>query len=149
MKIITLTLLLLPGLLASPADAGTRSPSSRVRAVLITASNQPGDKDPRLAAYEPTLRRILRFESFRFVGEASGRLSVPGQVALAPAASHRLELDAEKSDGRRIRLNVRWLHRNRSLMDQPLAVSRGTPSVLGGPASGKRGDVYAIILIAD
>jgi hypothetical protein len=34
-------------------------------------------------------------------------------------------------------------------MEQPVAVARGTPSVLGGPAWGDKGDVCAVIVIAN
>ncbi|NJR72407.1 MAG: hypothetical protein HC782_05215 [Gammaproteobacteria bacterium] len=37
--------------------------------ILISASNATRDTDRRLAPYEPTLRRILRFESYHFLGD--------------------------------------------------------------------------------
>jgi len=148
MRIIHLASVLLLVALVAPPTASAADGSS-LRAILITASNQKGGSDPRLAPYEPTLRRILRFESFRFIGEGTTALAIPGSAALPLAQGHRLEFESENSDGRRIRVSVRWLHRGKALMDQPLALNRGTPAVLGGPATGETGDVYAVILIAN
>jgi hypothetical protein len=146
MNTIRLLALLLGALLLPiPAPAAEATP---VRAILITASNDRGASDPRLKAYEANLRRILRFESFRFVGEGTTRLSVPGQGRMELAQGHRLELEAEKSDGTRLRLNVRWTQGGRALLDQPLAINRGTPAILVGPASGP-GQALGVILVAD
>lgn len=148
MRIIHLASVLLLVALIAPPSASAAERSS-LRAILIVASNQEGGPDPRLAPYEPTLRRILRFESFRFIGEGTTALAIPGRAALPLAQGHRLEVESEASSGRRIRVSVRWLHRGKALMDQPLALNRATPAVLGGPATDKAGAVYAVILIAN
>jgi len=148
MRIIHLASLLLLAAVVAPLTA-TAAEKSALRAILITASNQKGGSDPRLAPYEPTLRRILRFESFRFIGEGAAALAVPGRAAVPLAQGHRLEVESEDSTGPRIRVSVRWLHRGKALMDQPLALNRGTPAVLGGPATEEAGAVYAVILIAN
>jgi hypothetical protein len=148
MRIITLLLALL---FAAAPVTSLAAESASIRAILIVASNQKGGSDPKLAPYEPTLRRILPkgFESFRFMGEGSASLAIPGRAAIPLAQGHRLELEGEKSEARRVRLNVRWLSGRNVLMEQPVAVARGTPSVLGGPAWGDKGDVCAVIVIAN
>lgn len=141
-----LHLLLLGGLLVHlPAAAAE---AAAVRVVLLSASREQGATDPRLQPYESNLRRILRFESFRFVGEGTTRLIVPGRCQVALGQGHRLEVEAEKSEGPRLRLNVRWTSGGRTLLDQPLAVTRGTPAILVGPSAGP-GQALGIILIAD
>lgn len=149
MRIITIVLALL-GAVIVPLTAAAADNTS-VRAILIVASNQKGGSDPKLAPYESTLRRILPrgFESFRFVGEGSAHLAIPGRATVTLAQGHRLELEGERSEARRVRLNVRWLSGRSVLMEQPISVPRGTPSVLGGPAWGNKGEVCAVIVIAN
>ncbi len=117
-----------------------------VRAILVTASNAEGKSDRRLAAYEPTLRRILRFNSYRFLGEAATAVDVPGDGNLSLGQGHRLELTTEQSDGGSLRLRITWFDGRRTLMQTGLVLRPGVPAVLGGPARGE-GEVYAVIVI--
>lgn len=134
-------LLLFAGLLAS-AHAAERA---SVQAILITASNEPGKTDQRLSSYEPTLRRILRFASYRFVGQGSTSLAVPGDSAINLGNGQHLEIVAD--DGARgLRLRVAWKESGRTLMETGLSLNPGVPAVLGGPATGRGDEVYAIIL---
>ena len=147
MKTCRLLCLLVLGALLAHAPAAAAEAAS-IHALLISASREKGTTDPRLQPYETNLRRILRFESFRFVGEGTARLATPGKGQLGLVQGHRLEIEAEKGDGPRLRLNVRWTSGGRTLLDQPLAVTRGTPAILVGPSSGP-GQALGIILIAD
>jgi hypothetical protein len=131
--------------LASLAATACAAEAS-VQGILITASNQPGETDRRLASYEPTLRRILRFESYHYIGEDSGRLEVPGSGTLSLGDGHELEVTTEKADGKSVHVKVRWIAGGRSLMNTGLALRAGVPAVLGGPAKAN-GEVYAVILI--
>jgi hypothetical protein len=117
-----------------------------VQAILIAASNERGETDRRLAPYEPTLRSILRFESYRFLGEDSAMLAVPEHGQLSLGSGHQLVVETERTDGRTLHLRVRWEQGGRTLMNTGLALRPGVPAVLGGP-SGARGEVYAVILI--
>ncbi len=125
--------------------------AAHVRAILVQASNQKGGSDARLAAYEPTLRRILRFESYKLVGEGSASLgSGAGSVSLGQG--HVLALEAESGGGRGkggggVRVKVDWKINGRSQIDTGLVLKPGVPAVLGGPASGN-GEVWAVILVA-
>ncbi len=130
--------------LASITHAAGRA---TVEGILLTASNDRGQTDGRLATYEPTLRRILRFESYRFVGDGSATLSVPGDGTASLGSGHVLEISAEQSDGRTIHAKVRWIAGGRTLMSTGLVLRPGVPAVLGGPATGKKGEVYAVIVI--
>lgn len=138
--ILPLFLLCGAALLARAADG------ARIHAILITASNSPGETDRRLAAYEPTLKRILRFESFRFVGEGSTSLPSPGTGNISLGRGHRLELESE-GGGRGLRVKVRWMSGGSSVMDTGLSLRPGVPAVLGGPESGKEGEVFAVLVI--
>ncbi len=138
MKTIRLILLLaaFAGLFASAqaADAG-------VKGILISASNEKGDSDSRLAAYVPNLRRILRFESFRFLGEDSASFSVPGSGELYLGNGQTVSLEAESADGKTL-LKVRW-----GGVRHEYILQRGGTTVLGGSSTGKKGEVYAVILV--
>lgn len=138
-------LLLGTRVMAPAADGG----HAQVRAILVLASNEKGASDGRLAAYEPTLRRILRFESYKLAGEGSASLAEAGRTGVKLGRGHTLELAAEKSDGKGVRLKVNWLDGGRSLMNTGLVLRPGVPAVLGGPANGKSGEVWAVILVAD
>jgi hypothetical protein len=127
------------------ADGG----HAKVRAILVLASNERGASDERLSAYEPTLRRILRFESYKLVGEGSAAVTGARPTSVKLGRGHALELQAEKADGKGVRLRVQWQEGGRSLMNTGLVLRPGVPAVLGGPANGKGGDVWAVILIAD
>lgn len=130
--------------LASVARAEGRA---SVEGILITASNDRGQTDGRLSSYEPTLKRILRFESYRFVGEGSTSLAVPGEGSVGLGNGHELEITAEQSDGKTIHAKVRWIAGGRTLMSTGLVLRPGVPAVLGGPSTGKKGEVYAVIVI--
>ncbi len=130
--------------LISTAQAAERA---SIQAILITASNEPGRTDARLSRYEPTLRRILRFESYRFAGQGSVSLGIPAEGTISLGNGQHLQLSTEPSRGRSLRLRVRWTQGNRNLMETGLSLNPGTPAVLGGPGTGKRGEVYAVILV--
>lgn len=139
--------ILLALLLVSAAGSVARAAEqANIRAILVTASNEKGQSDRRLAAYEPTLRRILRFESYRYVGEGSTTLAVPAQGPLSLGDGHRLDLRTESVGPNGIRVNVSWSDGDRVLMQSGLSLRPGVPAVLGGPRKGD-GEVYAVIVI--
>lgn len=142
----TIRLILLLASLASLC-AVARADSANLRGILISASNESGQTDRRLAPYEPTLRRILRFESYRFLGDDSTSLEVPAQGTLSIGDGHELEVSTEKSDGKSIHVKVRWSSGGRKLMNTGLVLRPGVPAVLGGPSTGTKGEVYAVILV--
>lgn len=145
MKTIRLILFLtaFAGLL-SVAHAAERV---RFQGILISASNDKGKTDGRLAAYEPNLKSILRFESYHFIGEDSASLTVSEAGHLALGEEHQLDVTAESADGKGIRVRVRWTQGGRTLMNTGLVLRPGVPAVLGGPSTGKKGEVYAVLLI--
>jgi len=145
MKIIRLVLLLavtvgIRGLLPAAEAAD-------IQAILISASNARGETDRRLAPYESTLRRVLRFESFQFLGDASASIAAPGERTLTVGHGHEIEVEATRADERAIQVKVRWSASGRPLMNTGLMLRPGVPAVLGGPSGGRPGEVYAVILI--
>lgn len=124
--------------------------SASARAILILASPEKKASDPRLREYVDNLRRIVpgNMESFSAAGEGSAALTVPGRTNLALAQGHRLEIEAERADHNRVRLNVRWFNGGNLLLDQPIAAQRGKPAVLGGPKAAGN-DVWAVMLFVN
>jgi len=124
--------------------------NASARAILILASPEKKASDPRLSSYVDNLRRMIpgNMASFQATGEGSASLSVPGRTNLSLDKGHRLEIEAERSDSNRVRLNVRWFNGNSVLLDQPVAAQRGKPTVLGGPKAGGN-DVWAVLLIVN
>jgi hypothetical protein len=118
-----------------------------VQGILISASNEPGQTDRRLAQYEPTLRRILRFESYRFLGDDRATLAVPSSGSLSLGGGHQLAVVTEPGEDGAIHMKVRWTAGGRTLMNTGLVLRPGVPAVLGGPSTGSKGEVYAVILI--
>ena len=139
---LLLCLLLLTGLFTQAHAADRAS----IRGILVAASNSKGQSDGRLSAYEPTLRRILRFESYRYLGEGSTSLGVPAQGSLSIGQGHRLEVETESVSANAVRVKVSWLDGDRVLLQTGLSLRPGVPAVLGGPSRGE-GEVYAVIMI--
>lgn len=142
--IFSLFLLLLAGGFTTQIHAAERA---NIQGILISASNEKGQTDRRLASYEPTLRRILRFESYRFLGDDRASLEGSEKGHLSLGEGHELDIETESSDGKSLRLRVKWMKNGRSLMNTELVLRPGIPAVLGGPSTGNKGEVYAVILI--
>ena len=143
----TIRLIFLSALLAGLFSAAPAAEHARIQGILISASNDHGRTDPRLAAYEPTLRSILRFESYRYLGGDTASLGVPASGQLSLGEGHQLEVTTESADARVIHVRVRWLQDGRMLMKTGMALNIGVPAVIGGPSTGKKGEVYAVIVI--
>lgn len=127
--------------------AGFAADTVEARGILVGASNEKRDSDPRLARYEPTLRRVLRFESYRYLGGGSARAEAGGEASMALGQGHTLDISIESVKGDQIRARVRWLDGGRALMNTVLVLRRGVPAVLGGPRR-DGGEVLAVILVA-
>lgn len=131
-------LVALPSLVSAAASAGL----GRVRAILIVASNEKGPVDPKLADYDANLRRILRFESFRWVAEGTATVPESGTATVSLVRDHRIEL---AGDGRTVRAT--WFEAGRRVI--ALALPEGRPSILGGPPWSDKGEVCAVILVPE
>lgn len=151
-KLLTFLVLAACVALLRPQANAAEGASANVRAILVLASNQKGGSDGRLAAYEPTLRRILRFESYKLAGDGSASLG-GGKSSVQLGRGHVLELESDKAEGKGkggggVRVRVNWLLEGHSQINTGLVLKPGVPAVLGGPANGAGGEVWAVILVA-
>ncbi len=128
--------------LLGPAAVSAAQPTS-IRAILITASNDKAESDPRLKAYENELQRNLVFSSFRFVNEGSAAIPANGRSTLQLADGHTLELEVEKGAG--VRVRVVWTHRGAAMMSTSLPLKSGSPAVL--VRRGGKDDNVPVILV--
>ncbi|MFH0879665.1 MAG: hypothetical protein V2A34_08125 [Lentisphaerota bacterium] len=107
-----------------------------LNAMLIRASNDGAPLDQRLEAIEFKLRRVFQFEYYRFVGESSSTISLPGDVTLSLGQGIRLEVKSFHADGDRIRSQVRWLRNDDVLLSTTVVMTRKVPVILGGVPDG-------------
>lgn len=148
MRLITLTSLILGLLATSVSTYAADGDTVTVRAILVSASKQPGKTDKALSRYESTLRRILRFETFKQLGTGRDRADVPGEGTLSLGSGHQIQFSTEDSRDDRLRVQITWQGGGRTLMRTGLALRPGVPAVLGGPARNDD-EVFAVIIIAD
>jgi hypothetical protein len=118
-----------------------------VRAILITATNQKRDADPKLAPYEAALQRNLPLSSFRHVGEGSAVLGPGGRGQISLGHGHRLDLEGEKGGRNGIGVKVQWMNGDNVVMNTSLVLQSGVPAVLGRRPSGD-GETPIVLLIA-
>ena len=122
-------------LLAAPA-ARAQTGSLGVKALLIRASNDPAPLDTRLDVIEYKLRRLFQFEHYRFMGEGSATLGLPGDSVLTLGHGIRLEIHVFNADGDRIRSQVRWFRNDEVLLTTTVVMTKEVPVVLGGVPDG-------------
>jgi hypothetical protein len=127
-RIIHVTFALLLGALFAPT-AGLAAEGTSVRAILITASNEKGPSDPRLAAYEQELQRNLVFSTFKFVNEGAANVPPRGHTTIN-LGRHRVELEAERSAEGPIRVKVQWMNDGKLEIATTLSLQPGIPAVL-------------------
>lgn len=113
-----------------------------VTAILVIASNERGPSDRELAPYEANLKRTLRYESFRFAGEASAAVAPGGTAVVSLPNNNRLDLQAEKGDGRGVRVKVRY-------GGTDVIIPPGKTVILAGRPAGKAGEISAVIVTAE
>ncbi|MBI2812719.1 MAG: hypothetical protein HYX71_00345 [Opitutae bacterium] len=138
----TVRLVLLLASIAALGPLARAAESVSVRGLLISASSEPGESDPRLSAYAANLKRILRAESLRLVDEDSTTLAVPssGQLSLG---GQSVQITTESADGKTVLLRARW-----GSVRQDYVVQRGGGTTLLIGPSGRGGEVRAVLLLA-
>ncbi len=118
-----------------------------VSATLIFASSQDESIDPALKAYEGNLKRLFKYSSYKLQGKSSTNVSIPGKSTISLGSGHKVELSAEPSEGRKIRLSVKWSDSRRMLFNTTINQDRGKPIILGGPsAPSQNGNLILVLL---
>jgi hypothetical protein len=147
MRVTILSILFALGLTAIPATADEGQPVD-IRGILVQCYDEPGQTDRSLAAYEPNLKRLLRFESYKSAGQGSAKITTPGSGGFSIGNGNRLEIEVLEVNGESIRARVKWSGGGKEIMNTVLNLRRGVPAVLGRGAPVSGGAVYAALVIA-
>ena len=132
---------------ALASGASAQSDSLNVNAILIRASNDPAPLDTRLDVIEYKLRRLFQFEHYRFMGEGTATLGLPGESTLSVGAGNRLEIHVFTADGGRIRSQVRWSRNDAVLLSTTVVMTKDVPVVLGGVPDGQGGTLIVALTV--
>ncbi len=132
-----LLILLFAAFLAVPHLARAAGAQVSVHAILVIASNERGQTDSRLAPYEANLKSSLGRESFRFVGENTASVAGGGSTTLSLPNGHNLQLSGENG---RVKVHSGGTD---------VVLSPGKTVVLAGRRAGQKGEVYAVIVMAN
>ena len=130
MKILAAIVLGLTVLGAAPAARA----QMEIEAMLILASNEPAPLDRRLERVDYLLRPVLRFETYRLLGQGSVLLQMPASTSIALGDGHVLNIVSDRD--RRNRVEVTWLRGNTRLLSTAVNLQRGKPAILGGVPQG-------------
>lgn len=144
-KLLAPTTLLVICFQFAALDASAQQTS--VSATLIFASSQGESIDPALKAYEGILKRLFKYSSYKLQGRSNANLSIPGKSTISLGTGHRVELNAQPSNGRKVRLSVKWSDSRRMLLNTTFNQDRGKPLILGGPsAPSQNGNLILVLL---
>jgi len=140
-------LLLLPALLAGLPRLEAAETVNLEATLILASSNASGGVDRALRPYEPTLRRLFKYDTYQLLQRATASAPLPGRRRMSLGGGHRLEIEARQAEGGKIRLRTRWLRGDRLLVDTAVVASRNRPTVLGGPpAEGGQGALLLILV---
>ncbi|MBW7909265.1 MAG: hypothetical protein H3C50_10190 [Kiritimatiellae bacterium] len=103
-----------------------------VEAMLILASNEPAPLDRRLERVDYLLRPVLRFETYRLLGQGSVLLGAGGSTSLALGDGHVLYLRM----GKKGHVEVSWQRGEERLLSTSVGLQRNKPTILGGVPQG-------------
>ena len=144
MRIIKLTLSLLFAACALSSHLAAAD-GATVQAILINASNEKTAADPRLAAYEAELQRMVPESSFRFIAQGTAAVTGSGHATISLGSGHRIELDRDKGGG--LRLKIQWMNGTKLVLGGTFNAQPGVPIMLGNRPSGE-GAVPIVLVIA-
>lgn len=100
-------------------------------ATLILASNDPSPLDRRLDQIAFQLRRIFKFEYFRYLGGGQASVKLPADFSINLGQGQELKVSATHRDGR-TRAQVNWLRNGESVLNTAVHMKSGAHAILGG-----------------
>lgn len=117
-----------------------------LEATLIQASDRQSAQDARLDFIEYQLRRMFRFEYYRYLGSARASVGLPGTVLLELGNEHRIRAVLTDGGRGRVRASVQWLRGDDVLLNTTVLMNRAAPVVLGGV--GHEDGTAIVVLVA-
>jgi len=115
------------------------------QAIMVIASDD-GATDVSLAAYEATLRRVLRFKTYRRAGGGTARLAADGEGTLSLGHGYDLDLWITRVTESEIEFGIRWFKGDVTLANTKVTRPRRANTVIGGPATEDGKGTYAVIV---
>lgn len=107
-----------------------RAQPMEIEAMLILASNEPAPLDRRLERVDYILRPLLRFETYRLLGQGSVLINTPGTATIALGDGHVLNLRTGRDRGSHV--EVTWQRGEARMLSTSVKLQRGKPTILGG-----------------
>ncbi len=127
---------LVGAVLLSAPPAAVAQPME-IEAMLILASNDPAPLDRRLERVDYVLRPLLRFETYRLIGQGTVMVNTPGTASIALGDGHSVNLRTGRTRGSHV--EVSWMRGENRLLGTSVSLQRGKPTILGGvPHEGGR-----------
>lgn len=111
-----------------------RAQPMEIEAMLILASNEPAPLDRRLERVDYILRPLLRFETYRLLGQGSVMVNTPGASSIALGDGHVLNLRTGRDRGSHV--EIAWQRGDSRLLSTSVKLQRGKPTILGGVPHG-------------
>ncbi len=105
---------------------------ARIEARLIHATNTARPADPSLAALEPKLRNIFKFQSYQSVGSGAVTANLPSTPNLGLGRGNRLELALAPGGGNKVQAGIKWFGPSGKVIETTMVMTRGVPVILGG-----------------
>ncbi len=120
--------------------------SASVTGILILATDDAGDTDTRLKSYEPTLRRLFKFQGYEQIGRSRTSMEVPGDGVLN-FGNEKLVIETTGNGNGSIRAKVQWQRGSKTMINTTVRMRPGVPTILGGPKqAGGKGNLIVILV---
>jgi hypothetical protein len=117
------------------------------QAILVVASDE-GVTDASLAAFEPKLRGLFRFKSYRRIGGGSALIAAAGESTVLLGLGHSLDLWVDNVTETEVSFGARWFNEKVNLVNMKGTRRRGGETILGGPKTEDGHGHYAVIITA-
>jgi len=124
---------------APPAPAGKQAPAPAVPAAAQT--------DERLKQIVPRLSKLFRYTDYTPLEHHNVDIEFGASKRLPAPGDRSLEITPMDLQGKSVRMQVRLLKSDKSVMTSNIVAAPGTPAIIGGPRHGT--GVLIIILWAD
>jgi len=130
----------------APSGAPAPSPPAATPGATATSAND-GQMDERLKLIVPRLRKLFRYSDYTSIDHQKVDVEF-GVSKRIPAPDDRwLEVTPRDLQGKSVRMQVRLLKGDKSVMTSNIVAAPGAPAIVGGPRHGT--GVLIIILWAD
>ena len=108
--------------------------AANLEATLIYASEDPASLDTRMDRIEYKLRRLFKFEHYQLMDQKTALLGPRSETDISFSAGYSLHLTTGAGSEKGFPATIVWKKGGRALMSTGVSISKGRPTILGGPA---------------